>query len=366
MRKLLTLILGTLLIGVVAIGAPLSLCDYHAPQTSITDLKLALNYHYFDDPAVAGVEINMGRITLNYSQLYDSPDFGFTVTGAGSLDLANFTIASGLGQGEGTFRYYLSTDAPIFGFGGTDLSYTLGQAKPEVNVSFGLGYGRFSDVTPLAKAVKIQNDLLALGAISKPLSDDTLMAVAKEIGKKAEYSTTKDLVAAIEQLIEKETGGSLKARAIITIEDDVLATGDEVSCGWAIQAGVGYKLIDPSGGNPEPLLTISGDAALAVKPGSQLSLHANLHGPFNIAANNTLTINAAWNYPVQKGVDLIMSYQMQRVQQGGTVADSQSATFSTAFSTGGMDVSLQLGFSKAVGATDWTRDFTISAGMDLI
>ncbi len=361
-----TFILGTLLIGVMAMGTPVSLCDYRSPQTSLSDLKLTLSYHYFDDPATAGVEINSGRIALNYSRLYDSPDFGFTLTGAGSLDLNDFAIAAGLGQGTGTFRYYLSDEAPIFGFGGADASYTLGQAEPAVNVSVGLGYGRFTDVTPLAKAVKIQNDLLASGAISDSLSDETLMAIAAEIGKKAEYATTKDLVAAIEQIIEKATGGTLDARAILTIEDDVLATGDEVSCGWAVQAGLGYELIDPTGGTQDLLLTISGDAAFAVKPGSQFALHVNLHGPFDIAAENTLTVNASWNYPLKDDVDLLMSYQLQRVQQGGTATDSQSATFSVAFNVGGADVSLQVGFSKAAGAAGWSKDITISAGMDLL
>ena len=361
-----TFILGTLLVGVVAMGAPLSLCDYHAPQTSMSDLKLALSYHYFDDPASAGVEINSGKIALDYSQLYDSPDFGFTIAGAGSLDLNGLAIATGLGQGRGTFRYYLSDEMPVFGFGGADASYTLGQAEPGVNVSVGLGYGRFTDVTPLAKAVKIQDDLLALGAISGSLSDDTLMAVATEIGKKAEYATTKDLVAAIEQIIEKETGSTLDARAVLTIEDDVIATGDAVNCGWSVHAGLGYELIDPTGGTQDLLLTVSGDAAFVVKPGSQFTLHANLHGPFDIVAENTMTINASWNYPFKEGIDLIMNYQLQRVQQGGTATDSQSATFSVAFNVGGADVSLQLGLAKGVGAADWSKDFTISAGMDLL
>jgi len=360
------IMLGMLLVGMVAMGAQLPLCDYRAPQTSLSHLKLTMSYHYFDDPATAGVEINSGRIALDYSRLYDSPDFGFSLTGAGSLDLNDFAIAAGIGQGTGTFRYYLGDEAPIFGFGGADVAYTLGQVQPAVNVSIGLGYGRFTDVTPLAKAVKIQDDLLASGAISAPLSDQTLMAIAKEIGKKAEYATTKDLIAAIEQIIEKETGTSLDARAVITVEDDVLATGDGVSCGWAVQAGLGYELIDPAGGSQDLLLTISGDAAFAVKPGSQFTLHVNLHGPFDIAAENTLTVSSSWNYPLKDDIDLIMNYQLQRVQQGGTVTDSQSATFSVAFNVGGVNISLQVGFSKVAGATDWSKDITISAGMDLI
>jgi len=365
--KWVTCILGALLIGVVALGAPLSLCNYHSPQTSLSDLKLSMSYRYFDDPAAAGVEIDSGRIALDYSQLFDSPDYGYSLSGAGSLDLESLAIAGGLGQGTGTFRYYLSYDAPIFGFGGADASYALGQSKPAVNVSVGVGYGRFSDVTPLAKAVKIQKDLLALDAIPGPLSDETLMAIADEIGKRVEYATIKDLVAAIEPIIEQTASVTLDARALLTVEDDILATGDEASCGWAVQAGIGYELIDPYGGAQDVLVTISGDASLAPLPNSQMTVHAGFFGPFDIAAENTLKLNATCDHELKEGVDLIVNYQLQRVQPRGAAIDiSQSATASVAFNIGGATISLQAGFTKGIGATDWSKDLTISAGMDLI
>lgn len=362
-----TLILGVVLIGVVAFGAPLSLCDYHSPQTSLTDLKLSANYRYFDDPAVAGIEINSGRIALDYSQLFDSPDYGYSLAGIGALNVESLAPAGAVGQGSGTFRYYLNDDAPIFGFGGADVSYSFGQPKPAVNVSVGGGYGRFTDVTPLAKAVKIQNDLLALKAIPSSLSDDALMAIAEEIGKKVEYATIKDLVAAIEPIIEGEAGVTLDARALLTVEDDILATSDNASCGWVVQAGIGYELIDPYGGARDILVTVSGDASLAPLPGTQLTVHAGFFGPFDITAENTLRVNTTCDYALKEDVDLIVNYQLQRVQPRGAASDmSQSATASVAFNVGGAAVSLQVGFSKGVGATDWSKDLTISAGMDLI
>ena len=367
MMKWATFVLGVLLIGVMAFGGTMSLCNYHSPQTNLTDLKLSMSYRYFDDPAVAGVEENSGKIALDYSQLFDSPDYGFTLAGSGSINFDDFAIAAGLGQGSGTFRYYLSEDMPVFGFGGANASYSLGQAKPGVNVSIGVGYGRFNDVTPLAKAVNIQKDLLALGAISDPLSEDTLMAIATEIGKKVEYATIKDLVAAIEPLIEQEAGVTLDARALITVEDDVLATGDSASCGWAVQAGLGYELIDAAGGAQDVLVTISGDASLAPAPGSQMMLHTTFYGPFDIASENTLSVNASYDYALKENVDLIINYQLQRVQPlGGTVTDSQAVTASVSFNIGGAAISLQAGFSKGIGASDWSRGLTISAGMDLI
>ena len=63
----------------------------------------------------------------------------------------------------------------------------------------------------------------------------------------------------------------------------------------------------------------------------------------------------------------MLNYQLQRVQPlGGTVSESQSVTASVAFNIGGAAISLQAGFSKGVGASDWSKELTISAGMDLI
>ena len=305
-----TLVLGVLLIGVVTFGTPLSLCSYHSPQTSLTDLKLSMSYRYFDNPAVPGVEVNSGKLRQTRPQLLAALRLSRLRVHSVRERVyrpGDFAIAGGLGQGSGTFHYYLSDQTPIFGFGGSNASYALGQTKPALNVSVGVGYGRFSDVTPLAKAVNIQKDLLALGTITDPLSNDTLMAIAKEIGKKVEYATIKDLVAAIEPIIEKAAGVTLGARALLTIEDDVLATGDKASCGWALQAGLGYELMDPYGGTQDVLVTISGDASLAPTPGSQLTLHGTFYSPFDIAAENTLTVSATYDYALKEDVNLVIN-----------------------------------------------------------
>lgn len=367
MMKWTTIVLSVLLCSVAVFAAPLSLCDFHSPQTSLTDLRLSVSYRYFDNPAVAGVEVNSGKIGLDYLQLFDSVDYGFTLSGGGSVNLDDFAIDGGLGQGNGTFRYYLTEELPVFGFGGANVSYSFGQSQPAASVSVGVGYGRFSDVTPMAKAMTIQKDLISLGAISGPLSDDALMAVAEEIGRRVEYSTIKELVAAIEPIIEQTAGVTLDARALLTVEDDILATGDEASCGWALQAGLGYELIDASGGAQDVLVTISGDASLAPAPGSQLTLHGAFYGPFDILSENTLTASGVFDYALKQDVNLILNYQLQRIQPLiGNVSESQSITASVSFNIGQADIAVEAGLTKGSGATGWSQEITISAGMDLL
>ena len=366
-RMMVVGLLGCLLVGVLAVAAPLSLCDYHTPETSLSDMNLSFNYRYFDDPATEGVDVSSGRVSLGYNQLYDSSDIGFTLVGIGEVALTDFSVTGGLGQGAGTLRYYLIEDMPFFGFGGVAGSLAMGQPQPGLALSAGLGYGRFNDVTPLAKAFKIQQDLIALEAITDRLPDEVLMAIATEIGRQIEYAELKDLVAAIETLIEDASGATLNARALLSIEDEILATGDEKHCGWSVQGGIGYEIVDPFGGEQDILLTLSADAAFAPEPGSQLLFHASFFGPFNITEENTLTATASYDYALSEDTTVIANYNLQRVQPlAQDAVDSQSASLAIAFNLSGANVSLQLALTKGVGAVDWSKEITISATMDLL
>ncbi len=367
MRKTLVLVvLGGLLVSMVCFGGPLSLCDYQSPETYLADMHLSFSYRYFDNPATVGTDVDSGRLALSYSQLADAPWMGYTFAGTGEITLTQLRPSGGLGQASGTLRFYMSEELPFFAFGGFETSMATGQLQMGLELRTGLGYGRFSDVTPLAKAFSIEEELLALDAIPSPLDDAVLLAVAEEIGRQAEYETIDDLVAAVEGPIEAATGVELDALAILTIEETILATGDERYCGWAVQAGIGYELLDPYAGERDFLLAVSTDAAFAPEPGSQFLLRASFSGPFEITEENTLSVTASYDYSVNETTSLLASYSLQRIKPAEKDAtDSQSATLEVAFDVGEADVAVQLVVSKTADATDWSEDLVISAAMDL-
>ena len=112
--------LGILLaVGVVFLAGAtalcVSVCEYEAPETSLVDSRVSLNYRYYDDATTPGVDVHSGRIGLDYDQLYDSPSFGFSLSAAGEVPLVRFVPTGGLGQAAATFRYYWSEDEPWSG-----------------------------------------------------------------------------------------------------------------------------------------------------------------------------------------------------------------------------------------------------------
>jgi len=366
MRKTM-LLLGIIgmVAGLAASAAPLSVCGYVSPETSLQSLKFSISYRYFHDWATPGADVSGGRAALEFSRLYDSPNFGYTLTGNTELLLANFLPTSGSGDAAGTLRYYLTKDAPAFGFGGVEASVATGQPQPGVHISAGLGYGRFSDVTPLAKAFKIERELLKANAITKPLGDSALMAIAKVIGTM--YASAKDQVAEVVNQIQSASGVTLDPRQVLKVEDLVLATGDVRDCGWSVQAGVGYQLVDPYNQPRGFLVTASADAAVAPNPDGQVVFHAGLSGPLDILNQNTLTVRASYDQVLSETSLLRATYTLLQVQPLGQPAStSHAATLLLGFVVGQADMGLQVSLSKPANASAWSIDVSVSAAINLI
>jgi hypothetical protein len=363
-----TMLLGTvgLLLGICTMATAVNLCDYTSPETNLSDFGLSFSYRYFDDGATVGVDDSGGRAAVDFSQLYDAPSVGFTLAGSGEVLVTGLVPTSGLGEGAGTFRYYLTPEAPVFAFGGLEAAIATGQPQPGVNVRVGAGYGRFSDVTPLAKAFTIDKELRNADAISESLDSGTLIGIAEAIGRRAEYASVKDLAADVVSLIQTATGVAVPPRQVLMVEDVIRATGDERHCGWAVQGGLGYELLDPYGGSRDILVTASADAALAPDPVSQFDFRASVSGPFRIMDENTLTVRASYDRTLSETSTLAATYSLQRVQPLGLPASTSHAiTLVVGFVVGKADLGLQVSLSKVPTAPAWTVDVSISASLKL-
>jgi len=300
---------------------------------------------------------------LDYSLLYDSPSFGYTLSGNAELLLADFFPTSAQADAAGTIRYFLAEDMPTFGFGGVEASISTGQPQPAIHVSAGLGYGRFNDVTPLAKAFKIEMELLEAGAIRMPLQDDVLMAIATAIGSQ-EYASTNDQIADVVNQVQTASGVTLTPRQVLKIEDLILASDDSRYCGWSVQAGVGYQLIDPYNQAHGFLVTASADAAFVPNPDGQLLFHAGLSGPINFMDQNTIKVRGSYDYILSETSSLRATYTLLRVQPLGQVAStSQTVAALLGFTLGHADMGLQASLSKSAGASAWSLDLSISAAI---
>jgi hypothetical protein len=197
----------------------LNICQYQAPTTNILRALAGFNYRYLEDPATPGPDINTGKFSLSGEWLVDSPLQGVGLSFQGEVSLYNLALASLFTQVSGTYRQYPFSDLAYFVFGGVEGLLDSRFVRPGVELRAGVGYGRFADVTPLVRALRIEEKLLQRGVLLAALRETTLLRLAQEIGRSQVYPSLSDLAAALAKIISTETQRALDPRSILLIEE---------------------------------------------------------------------------------------------------------------------------------------------------
>ncbi len=397
MKKGARLIVFLLLIAAYSFttSAAITLCDYRVPEMDLHDMRFSFNYRHFDDAISDEEDISSGRLTLGYDRFLNTDTSGLTISGNAEMALQDFIPSSGSGQGAITLRSYVFGNTPLlFMFGGAEGSFAMGQQQPNLEIRAGIGYGSFSDVTPLAKALKIQKELLSKGKITEPLSDDTLLFIANQISQREEVTSMDELMSAIQALIKdasgavvdpaivmvgmefntlqtlvseiadqvkEASGADLDAESLMIVQEHILVENDSRSCGFALQGGVGYDLV-----SQKTLLTLSVDAAFPPDPSTQIIFRTSFSGPLISLRESVLNIGTSYDFFIRSDISLLANYALQLKPSEGTVAISHSASLELALQLGMGDLSLQLSLTKDPNVSKWSTDVMLSLVVDLL
>lgn len=343
-------------------GGAVSLCEYTQPVTSVTTSSLQLNFRYLDDE-YRDDRGNVLALTLagSFLRYYDSADFGYGMNVNGSLSYTNGSWALA-GAGAVNFRFY-APGQDLFAFGRVNSQWA--DSTPTVAVVLGAGYGRLRDVTPLAKAMRVSDKLLAEKFLTKAIPDNVLMAIAKEIGRREEYATVDELVVKVVQLIEASgvAAEKLGADAVLYIRQIITATGDTRLCGFSVNVGVGYKLLDPLGARD---FVLFGAAEYAIPWSVDSQFHLRADGTF-APDFKTYQVQAVANlvYKLSSGTTLNGTLTLSRmVPAEGSPLDSQSLDATLSFSLWeGWAVNVTLGARNRTGYEEPRLELTVSAGI---
>lgn len=366
MLKALALLVAALLVGGLAGGAlAVPLCSYTQPESRYTNLDLALNYRFFDDQ----YRDNRGNSTagsaaLDFTGLFDSAAYGYSSSANLKVSCNNGALSYS-GLGSGSYQMYLK-DSDLFGFGGLGLRSSSTYKNLGLNVITGAGYGRFRDVTPLAKAMRIGEMLLGMKSISSALPDQTLMEVAQKIGKRIEYEKLEQLVQEIAELIENTglvAAGKLGALEVFRIEERIVAVGDERLCGWDLRGGVGYEVLDPLGHAQDSLVFAGANYAAAPTPSAQLLAKADFSSSFELLENYSLSAVLSYFHRAGPALSYTMSYSFLRLKQPGEAAvDSQAVDLKALFQvSAGWNLAAVLNLKWESGYEDWAKEISITA-----
>jgi hypothetical protein len=154
--------------------------------------------------------------------------------------------------------FHESAYPKAFWFGKGQFESRDSQPEDSVSATIGLGYGRVYDATPLAKVIRIVEELNAEGLLTGPIPDSIALEAAEIIQREDEFESKfgsddyrPDFYAAIESALARSGSlrdGKLGALGAITM-DDVLVD-EPISVrkhGWVVRAGAGFQASDLSG-----------------------------------------------------------------------------------------------------------------------
>lgn len=308
----------------------ISLCDYTIPETTYRDLGLSFNYLFYDDPNLSTEgDINKGRASGNYSYLYSNPDYSINLNSDASLSLSDseFTYDA---YGAGRYNFY-PIEGDLFAFGGLRVDFSDGFSEiAGVRTTTGTGYGRFENVTPLVKSVLINEMLDDRDVISQNLSRGTIKEIAQDIGAIDPETEIKDVVDDIVYLIEQDASLKIEKLGpieVLRVRELVQNRIDQRLCGWEVQGGLAYEVLDPQGEKRDFLVNAGARYAHPFTPYSQLFMEVDFASTFQMTENFTMKGLANYTHKISENFDTEFQYFLLYQQAEGDSFYHQ--TFST-------------------------------------
>jgi len=365
------LILGLSMILLSASGAAMPLCDYHAPVSDLSHLGMNFSYHYYNDPyGLHDRDINAGELKIDYAHLYDSPNFGYDILAKNDMMISVLSLSSYQATAEGSVKRYFAPESAYFGFAGAAGKASSSYKTIGLSVNLGLGYGRFADVTPLVKAMEIDEYLVRRGSLSDHLSDVDLQALAHEIDNQATYGTTADLLAALQEIIEGS--GLTKPRGLDALDisemSKIIADNTHSRyCGGEVKLGVSYEILDPMGGPNDLLATAAVNYAFTATPKSQFLVQGSLSGSYDILKTHQLELTLNYDYLLSELLSLSGSYTFSQEAYGGQPTNSHNISVEVSLTpVKTARVTLEVRLSHEPYYLEWSQEVRLSIGMDLL
>ena len=167
-------------------------------------------------------------------------DYGFSAEGTIDTYFANSPYPQSFWFGQGRYETQDSAD------------------DDDVSATIGLGYGRVYNATPLAKVIRIVEELNEEGLLTGPIPDSVALEAAEIVDREDEFISKfgadeyrRDYYAAIEAALARSGAirdGKLGALGALTmdeiLEDEPISVRKH---GWTVRVGAGFQASDLSG-----------------------------------------------------------------------------------------------------------------------
>jgi len=312
-----------------SIAQNVSVTDYKVPVSSAGSFFIDVNSSY----AVKDTEMTAakGNIGLNYKRFYDSLPRGYSLDAVGSFALEK-DVESGKFKSDyftdanTRYKEYIFKGHNLFGSLKLHGAYLKGVYDyPATDITVSMGYGRFTNATALAKAVRIEDFLLKEGILSDRMPEKNMIELAKVIDRRSAYREKFGFAYRghwyedMEEQIRRS--GKLKGERISTIGviriQEVL-TRERIAdkfYGWDVSLGTKQELTSPKKEQerPPPALDITAHYARPIGWKMQWNEGLDVSSPFgkDFGKKYSLSINSDFSYELANRVDLNVQHSLK-------------------------------------------------------
>ncbi len=250
-------------------------------------------------------------VSLDYEQVFSSPDMNTKIDflGSGSRsrgpneDDDDVSDYQALGAVTAD-KYFEPGSHGAFYYGKGEVGLQKGQEDPFTKATLGLGYGRVTNVTPMARAIRMIEALRDRGSLTGDPSNGVYQAVALVIDKEDEYRSKygsadyeqywiADIETALKGSGMVAGGGDLGAGAVLKSYD--VLVNERISTrkkGWLVRAGVGMVFTDYDGESGKPALEVGAEYHYPLGNATQFSNEAIITATLDDDNNSYIFNNA--------------------------------------------------------------------------
>jgi hypothetical protein len=358
-------------VGVGIAGFSIPLCEYASPLTDLSTLVLSFAYQYHNDPyGLENQDINAGLFGAEYVRLYDTPKFGFDISVENEMLISTIDISTFSTIADGNYKRYLSSENDYFAYAGASARSSSSFETVGLSFNVGLGYGRFTDVTPLARAVRIDEYLVARGSLTGHLHSVDQQIIAREIGSAASYDSLADLLAVVQEIIEGSglvRPSGLDALDISEITRFIQEKGFSRYCGWDLKFGLGYAVLDPSGGGNDLLIAGAFNYAFTTTPKVQFLVQGSFSGPTDLLETNRIDVTVSYDFLIVDFLNLNVAYDFSRETWAAEPTDIHSLSFDLLLTpVDTADIVLGVSLEHRPYYLEWNIDVQLSIQMGLL
>ncbi len=235
--------------------------------------------------------------------------------------------------------YFHQSQYPkAFWFGQGSFKHISDQSDDDISATVGLGYGRVYNATPLAKVIRIVEELNEEGLLTGPIPDSVALETAEIIDREQEFISKfgtddykPDYYAAIESALARSGAlrdGKFGALGALTadkvLEDEPISPRKH---GWVVRLGAGFQASDISGlSDNDPKLLAQFEYA---KPYGYKGQFINLFSFEPIFGDDTITKfrnEMSYTHEVTDMIDWTNSWDMSYSDGEDEAGDAREVT----------------------------------------